>query len=450
MSFRKDFLWGAASSAYQVEGYSTADGGGLSIWDTFSHTPGKIFEDSNGDTACDSYHRWEEDIQLLQKLGVSAYRFSTSWARIDPKGDGSWNPGGLAYYDCLVDGLRSAGIIPWMTLYHWELPQALEDAGGWQNRETAATFGRFAAMMAEHFKGRVRHYITLNEPQCSVGLGYGAGVHAPGKQLSIDGQFACWKHLLMAHGLATRAIRQADSDALIGFASTGNLCYPLEETQANIAAARKAAFAVSDEHWSFTHNMALDPICKGHFPDCGQGQLARLVAAVAPEELEIIHAVPDVLTYNIYNGWGIRADEDGEPVYVRRYDGFPRTALKWPVTPEVMDWGMRYVYERYPLPCYISENGLSCNDKIYLDGQVHDPDRIDFLHRYLRSLRRAAENGVDLRGYFHWSLTDNFEWHSGYGERFGLVFVDYPTQNRIPKDSFHWYADLIASNGEKL
>lgn len=450
MGFRDDFIWGAASSAYQIEGHSSADGGGPSIWDTFSHIPGKIFEDNNGDIACDSYHRWEEDIRHLKELGVSAYRFSTSWARIDPKGDGNWNPQGLAYYSKLVDSLLEAGITPWMTLYHWELPQALEDKGGWEHPDTAAAFGRFAGMMARHFKGRVTHYITLNEPQCSVGLGYEAGIHAPGKQLSLSGQFACWKHLLMAHGLASRAIRSADSNAEIGFASTGNLCYPLAETEQDIAAARKATFTASDEHWTFTHHMALDPICKGKFPACGSGELQKLIDRVTEDERNVIHAVPDFLCYNIYNGWGIQANENGDPIYARRYDGFPRTALKWPVTPEVMDWGMRYLYERYPLPCSISENGLSCNDKIYLDGKVHDPDRIDFLHRYLLALRRAAEHGVDLRGYFHWSLTDNFEWHSGYGERFGLIFVNYPTQDRILKDSFHWYSSVIASNGSSL
>jgi len=450
MALREDFVWGAASSAYQIEGYSTADGGGKSIWDTFSHQPGNIFENSNGDVACNSYHRYSEDIAHLKELGVSAYRFSTSWARIDPNGDGCWNRKGLAYYDRLVDALIAAGITPWMTLYHWELPQALEDQGGWQSVATAQAFGRFAGMMAEHFSNRVKRYITLNEPQCSVGLGYASGIHAPGKRLDLAGQFTCWKHLLMAHGLAAAAIRNADNQALIGFASTGNLCYPLVETQENIDAAREASFTAHDNQWTFTHHMALDPICKGTFPPCGAGQLARLAQEVTDEERSIIHQIPDFLCFNIYNGWGVIRGADGSPEYVRRYDGFPRTALKWPITPEVMDWGLRFLYQRYGIVCSISENGLSCNDRIYLDGKVHDADRIDFLHRYLRSMKRAAENGVELEGYFHWALTDNFEWHSGYGERFGLVFVDYPTQDRLPKDSFYWYQRVISTNGRDL
>lgn len=441
-TFSENFLWGAASSAYQIEGYSLADGGGASIWHTFSHTPGKIAYGDHGDIACDSYHRNKEDLALLKELGVKAYRFSTSWARIEPNADGTWNEAGLAYYDKIVDGCIAAGMEPYITLYHWELPQLYEDRGGWTKEETAHAFGRFAAMMAEHFKGRVKNYFTLNEPQCTTALGYQQGIHAPGLKLSLEDQFRVHVHQMMAHGLAQRAIKRVDPEAVVGIASTGNLCYPETETAEDIAAARTATFATAEEFWIFTHQWLLDPVCLGHFPDCAGTALEQLVKTVTPEQIEIIHAVPDILGYNIYNGHAIRATGEGFE-YVPKYAGFPRTALKWPVTPEVMDWGMRFLYERYPITSYITENGLSCNDRIYLDGKVHDLERIDFLVRYLNCLNRAVESGADIRGYFHWALTDNFEWHSGYGERFGLVYVDYPTGERIPKDSFRWYQNVI-------
>lgn len=443
-TFPKDFLWGAASSAYQIEGYSTADGGGTSIWDTFCHTPGKIAYDDHGDIACDAYHRYAEDIALLKETGAKAYRFSTSWARIDPNADGSWNEAGLAYYDKVVDLCLESGITPYITLYHWELPQAAEDRGGWRVQETSHSFARYAGMMAGHFKGRVKHYFTLNEPQCTVSLGHETGVHAPGMQLDQAGQFNVLINQLLAHGLAQRAIKAADPEAVVGIASTGRLCYPEQETAADIDAARAATFAVSDDDWTFTHHWLLDPICLGRFPEGPGTALESLAKTVSSGDMAIIHTVPDMLGYNIYNGHAVRAAETGFE-YVSRYPGFPRTAMKWPVTPEVLDWGVRFLYERYGLPGYITENGLSCNDRIYLDGKIHDIERIDFLARYLSALRRAMENGADIRGYFQWSLTDNFEWSNGYGERFGLVFVDYPTGRRIPKDSFSWYKNVISS-----
>ena len=441
-AFPKDFLWGAASAAYQVEGYDLADGGGASIWRTFSHTPGKVAYGDTGDIACDAYHRLEEDLDLLAQTGAKAYRFSTSWARVDPNADGCWNGKGLAYYDRLVDGCLSRGLTPYMTLYHWELPQAAQDRGGWQAEETAYAFARFAGMMAAHFKGRVRQYFTLNEPQCTTSLGYQQGIHAPGLRLDLPRVFRVHVHQMMAHGLAQRAIKAADPDAVVGLASTGNLCYPQRETEGDIAAARCATFATGEEFWIFTHQWLLDPICLGRFPDCAGTALEPLVKTVTPRQMEIIHTVPDMLGYNIYNGHAVRAGEAGFE-YVPKYPGFPRTALKWPVTPEVLDWGVRFLQERYGLPGYITENGLSCNDRVYLDGRVRDIERIDFLARYLTALSRAVESGADIRGYFHWALTDNLEWHSGYGDRFGLIYVDFPTLKRVPKDSFYWYSRVI-------
>ena len=442
IKFPADFVWGAASAAYQIEGYDLEDGGGASIWRTFSHTPGKVAWGDNGDIACDSYHRLEEDLDLLAQAGAKAYRFSTSWSRVDPKADGNWNAAGIAYYDRLVNGCLERGITPYMTLYHWELPQAAEDRGGWQVRETAEAFGRFAGMMAQHFRGRVKNYFTLNEPQCTVSLGYQQGIHAPGKTLPREAVFGCWVNQLLAHGYSFRAIKAADPDAVVGIASTGNLCYPARETPENIEAARQATFATNEDFWVFTHHWLLDPICFGKFPECPGSWLEPLAAAVSAEDLEIIHAVPDMLGYNIYNGHEICLTETGWD-FAPKYRGYPRTALKWPVTEGVLNWGVRFVQERYGLPGYITENGLSCNDKIYLDGQVHDPDRIDFLTRYLRCLGKAVESGCGLKGYFHWSLTDNFEWHSGYCDRFGIIYMDYENLKRIPKDSYYWYSQVM-------
>lgn len=436
-------MWGAASSAYQIEGYSRSDGGGESVWDAFCRKKGAIANGESGAVACDAYHRFEEDLDILTQLGVRHYRFSTSWARVDPLGDGTWNPAGLAYYDRVVDACLERGITPWVTLYHWELPQAAEERGGWLAPETAQAFARFAGMMAGRFNGRVKHYFTLNEAQIVLKLGYAQGVHAPGKQYEPPQLARCWKHLLMAHGLAARAVRQAAPGAQVGIASTGRLCYP--HTPADRRASAKAAFAMPDEDWMFTHSCVLDPVCLGGISPEGP-QLAALVREVTAREWEVIHAVPDMIGVNSYNGSEVAAGADGAPVYLPRCPGFPRTALKWPITPEIMEYGYEDLYERYRLPLYVTECGLSCNDRVFLDGEVHDPDRIDFLTRYLSALGRGAEK-ADIRGFFHWSLTDNFEWHSGYGERFGLVYVDYSSQRRVLKDSARWYAGVVRANG---
>ena len=436
-------MWGAASSAYQIEGHSRLDGGGECVWDAFCRRPAAIANGEDGTVACDAYHRFEEDLDILARLEIRHYRFSTSWARVDPQGDGRWNAGGLAYYDRVVDAGLKRGIVPWMTLYHWELPQAAENRGGWLLPETAAAFGRFAGMMAEHFKGRVTHYFTLNEPQIVLSLGYGRGIHAPGKQYDLPRLVSCWKHLMMAHGLAARAIRKADPAAQVGIASTGRLCWP--RTPEDRAASVRAAFAMTDEDWMFSHPCGLDAVCFGRTEPEGP-RLAALMEKVTAEEWEVMHAVPDMIGVNAYNGHEIAAGLDGEPVYVPRYPGFPRTALKWPITPEIMEYGFQDLYRRYRLPLYVTECGLSCNDRVFLDGQVHDPERIDFLTRYLDALCRGAEQ-AEIRGFFHWSLTDNFEWHSGYSERFGLVYVDYPSQRRILKDSAYWYAGIAKGGG---
>ena len=449
--FPQGFLWGAASASYQVEGGAREGGRGASIWDTFSHTPGRTARGETGDVACDSYHRWREDVQLLADMHLKAYRFSIAWPRVAPTGGTDWNAEGLAYYDKLVDGLLAQGIEPCVTLYHWDLPQALEDKGGWQNIATARAFGRYTRIVAEHFRGRVHNWFTINEIACVVGLGYGSGIHAPGLRLPLEGQFACWQHVVYAHCLAQRELHAADPANIVGFASTGRLCYPVSDNPADIEAARRLTFACPDDDWTFTHQMALDPLCLGCWPRQDVGpRLAACIAAM-PDEINAALAFgkPDMLGLNIYNAQPARMGKAG-PEYVRRPTGYPRTALGWPVEPDSLDWGPRFIGQRYGLPMYISENGLSCNDKVYLDGQVHDADRIDFTARYLQALARGISRGADVRGYFHWSLLDNFEWYSGYSERFGLYFMDYTTGNRLPKDSSHWYTHTVQAHGANV
>ena len=457
MGFPADFIWGAASASYQIEGGAAEDGKGPSIWDTFSRTPGKTFDGDTGDTACDAYHRFEEDLDLMASLGIRHYRFSISWPRVFPQGTGEPNEAGLKYYEAVTDACLARGIKPWITLYHWDLPQALEDKGGWESRETALAFAQYAGTVARRLGRRADRYFTLNEPQCVVGLGYISGSHAPGKRIGPERAFACWHHLLLAHGLASAEIRKANPAAGIGVASTGALCY-LDHHQDEIPQALKdavfytnpAAVGEGSEEfgWSFTHQWFLDPVCTGAYPEDPASPWYALSKEVSPEDMRIIGQRPDLIGLNIYNGHEVEI-RDGVVSSVRKYPGYPRTALKWPVTPPVLYWGPRLIHDRYGLPVVISENGLSCNDIIFLDGKVHDPEREDFLHRYLLELKAAAKQ-MPLAGYFHWSLTDNFEWNQGYRERFGLIYVDYRTQRRIVKDSARWYASVIASNGENL
>ena len=455
--FDKNFLWGTASSSYQIEGAFTEDGKGLSIWDTFSNKPGNIAHDENGNKACDHYHRYREDISLMKNLGIQAYRFSISWSRIFPDGivkdsDGNirYNKAGLDFYDKIVNFCLENNIKPFITIYHWDLPQALEDKGGWLNRETAFVFADYAEFICKHFSDRVTNIATINEPQIISGLGYMLGLHAPGKKLATVSVLSVIHHLALAHGLAVTKMRAvAKQPVKIGFSSTGGLCYPSKECDEDIDAARAECFNIVKGNMTFNHTIFCDMTCLGRYPDIAGTELHlepglekighyEELPFVKKGDIELIHQPIDYLGINVYNGHEINAAG-----YINKKPGSPRTALGWPVTPGVMNYGIRYLYERYNLPIYIFEDGLACNDIISLDGKVHDSNRIDFLTRYLTDLEKAYKAGVTILGYFHWSFTDNFEWHSGYDPRFGLVFVDYETQQRIPKDSAYWYSDLI-------
>lgn len=452
MGFSKDFVWGAATSAYQIEGMTQGEGKGEHIWDIYTKEPGHILEGHTGDIACDHYHRFREDIKLMKEIGLKAYRFSVDWSRVLPEGVGAVNEKGIAFYSELIDELLKNEIEPYLTLYHWELPYELYKRGGWMNPEIVEWFGAYAKLIAERFSDRVRHFFTLNEPQCFVGLGFLRGEHAPGIQAPIRDTFEMAHQVLKAHGRAVQMLRQyAKQPVWIGYAPTGSMCYPETDTPEDIEAARQMLFSLQTNKRNWTWNVSWwsDPVLLGHYPEEGLKLYEAYLPKITEEDRKLIAEPIDFYGQNIYNGRCVRMGKEGKPEEVQRYAGFPKTAIDWPVTPKCLYWGSKFLYERYKKPIYITENGLSCHDTVSLDGKVHDPNRIDFLARYLHELKRAADE-VDIRGYFQWSLMDNFEWAKGYTERFGLIYVDYRTQQRILKDSAFWYRDIIQTNGEGL
>jgi len=443
--FPKGFIWGVACASYQCEGAWNEDGKGPNIWDDFCHdlTTQNVRNGDTGDVTCDSYHRYKEDVALMKQHNVKVYRFSISWARVIPDGAGEVNEKGLQFYDDLVNELLDNGIEPWVTLYHWDLPSALQDKGGWLNRDIVKVFGRYAGIIAERFKGRVHNYMTLNEPQCIAQLGYLTGTHAPGWKLGWEKTAQVYHHLCLAHSEAQRAIKAVcGDDARVGVVSCGSLAYPEKDTPEGREAAYRASFDLNTG-WSF--NIFLDSLLLHRYDDSANEAIKRFASTIDPKDWDLMET-PEFIGLNIYQGFMV--DEQGNTV--DRYPGFPVTGIKWGVTPEVLRYGPQNLYRRYGLPMYITENGLSCNDKVYLDGKVHDLDRIDFLNRYLLSLSKGIEEGAPVGGYLQWSFLDNFEWAEGYNERFGLIYVDYNTCQRIPKDSAAWYAKVIETNGEIL
>lgn len=452
MSFREDFVWGAATSAYQIEGAVKEDGKGEHIWDVYTKEPGKIFEGHTGEIACDHYHRYKEDVQIMKEIGLKGYRFSIDWSRVMPEGKGRVNEAGIAFYNDLIDELLKNDIEPYITMYHWELPYELYKRGGWMNPQIVEWFGEYAKLLAERFSDRVTHFFTLNEPQCFVGLGFVNGEHAPGVKAPVRDTFEMAHNVLKAHGRAVQMLRaHAKQPLTIGYAPTASMRYPATEKTEDIEAARQNLFALPDNlsNWHWNVSWWSDPVLLGKYPEEGLIKYEPYLPKITEEDMRLIAQPIDVYGQNIYNGQCVRMGADGRPETVSRYEGFPKTAIDWPVTPECLYWGPKFLYERYQKPIYITENGLSCHDVISLDGKVHDPNRIDFLARYLHELKMAAGE-IDLRGYFQWSLMDNFEWAKGYSERFGLVYVDYPTQKRILKDSAYWYQEIIKENGRRL
>lgn len=451
MAFKKDFVWGTATAAYQIEGAWNEDGKGESVWDVFCHEPGKIMEGHTGDVACDHYHRYKEDVKLMKELGFKAYRFSISWSRLIPNGVGELNPKGVEFYSNLIDELVANGIEPYITLFHWDYPYELYKKGGWLNSDSVQWFAEYAAKVSELFSDRVKHFITFNEPQCFIGDGHLTGAHAPGLKVSFKDIFQICHNVLKSHGAAVIALREnAKQPIKIGYAPTGPVCYPATESEADIKAAREDMFKCHDIAHGMMWNVSWwsDPIVLGKYPEEGLRLYKKYLPEITEEDMKLISQPIDFFANNIYNGKEVRADENGNPQGVARKVGHGKTAIQWPITPEALRWGPRFYYERYKLPFYITENGMSAHDVVSLDGKVHDPNRIDFLNRYLIELEKATDDGADIAGYFLWSFMDNFEWAKGYTDRFGIVYVDYETQERIPKDSAYWYKNWIEEHSK--
>lgn len=452
LTFPADFLWGVAATAYQIEGAVAEDGRGPSVWDTFTAQPGRVVDGSDGRVTCDHYHRYEEDVALMRDLGVGAYEFSLSWSRIQPTGSGAANEAGLAFYDRLVDALCAAGITPVATLYHWDHPQPLEDAGGWTSRDMTARFADYATLAAERLADRVPFWVTMNEPQVLTLLGYATGVHAPGRTLLFEA-LPVAHHLLYGHGLAAQALRAAGARD-IGIVENHMPVWPASESAADAGAAQ--AYDLLYNH------LFADPVLLGRYPEDGLGD--AMPGPVA-DDLRTIATPLDFYGVNYYmpalvgaprtdaagdaggaglvNGMSMPA---GLPFELRPVDGHPRTDFGWPVVPDGLRQllaGLRDRYgDRLP-PVYVTENGCSYDEHPDATGRVRDERRIAFHDGHLRAVRAARNEGVDVRGYFAWSIMDNFEWAEGFTQRFGLVHVDFETLARTPKDSYYWYRGVI-------
>ncbi len=434
LTFPDDFLWGAATAAYQIEGGWNADGKGESIWDRFCHTPDHIENGDTGDVACDHYHRWREDVALMQRLGLSAYRFSVSWPRVIPAGRGAVNPPGLDFYDRLVDALLAAGIQPFLTLYHWDLPQALQDMGGWGARDTCGYFADYADRLARRLGDRVRHWATFNEPWVVAFVGHQYGWHAPGLQdEALTLQVA--HHLLVAHGLATQALRAADARLQVGIVLNTRPVEPATDLEQDRA--------LADQYWQRNEGWFLDPLLRAEYPPAAWEDYGDRRPAVQPGDMPLIAQPLDWLGVNYYSRGVAQEGQILDPV-----PGSDYTDMGWEIHAPALRRLLVRLKRDYPIPpLYITENGAAFPDEVSPDGRVHDPRRIAYLRDHLIQARLAIADGVDLRGYFVWSLLDNFEWAHGYAKRFGLIYVDYATQKRIVKDSGEWYARVIAHNG---
>lgn len=444
MAFPKDFLWGAASAAYQVEGAAHEDGKGDGIWDALCS--GHVAHGENGDVACDHYHRYKEDVALMKQLGLKVYRFSISWPRVMPQ-KGVVNQKGLDFYRNLVRELRGAGIEPLVTLFHWNLPMWVYEEGGWHNEKTADYFAEFVGIVTDALSDQVSRWITLNETACFIGLGYVTGEHAPFEKAAgasarpgsaYIGRLT--RNALLAHGKAVRILRErAKLPPQIGIAFTGGLFTPAVETPEAIHSAYRLTFPEEGAGlWSLS--WWADPIYLGSAP-------AGLREYLSQEDYALMAQPLDFIGLNCYNTADFYGEPEENPAL---YPGMPRTAMDWPITPNALYWAAKFFTKRYRVPLFITENGMANLDFVMRDGKVHDPQRIDYLAGYLAGLRRAAEENLPVMGYCYWSIMDNFEWALGYDKRFGLIHVDYRTQKRTLKDSALWYAEVIRQNGENL
>jgi beta-glucosidase len=443
LSFPKGFVWGASTSSYQIEGAWNEDGKGESIWDRFSHTTGKILDGSNGDVACDHYHRYQEDVGLMTELGLKAYRFSISWPRVVPGGKGEANPKGLDFYDRLVDALLAVGIEPFVTLYHWDLPQKLQEQGGWANRETAEHFEAYAVAVSRRLGDRVRNWMTHNEPWVAAFVGHLYGEHAPGvKDLKTALQAA--HHILLSHGRAVPALRAGGGGRTrVGIAHNLEWVNPFTQSEEDLSAARR--------HDGAFNRWFLDPVFKGSYPQDMLEWYGEKAPTMEAQDLETIAVPVDFLGVNYYTRRTIAHDAKGDFVRAKRiwYHFIPHASFEqWEVNPEALYLLLRRVHREYGQPVmYVTESGTPNGEEVRPDGTVADPQRLDYLKRHFAAAWHAIQEGVKLRGYFVWSLMDNFELAFGFSKRFGLTRVDYSTRKRSVKESGRWYADVIRRNG---
>lgn len=448
--FPANFIWGAAAAAYQIEGAWNADGKGPSVWDIFTQKKGVIWEGHNGNIACDHYNHYEEDVSLMRKIGLKAYRLSISWPRILPEGTGKISPAGIDFYERIVDSLLEANIDPWVTLFHWDYPYELDLKGGWLNPDSPKWFADYTEVVVRHLSDRVTHWMTLNEPQCFIGLGHLTGEHAPGLKLNMQKVLQAGHNALLGHGLSVQTIRShAQLKAQIGWAPIACVYYPATSKQEDRDAAICSMNAVhADSVWS--NRWWGDPVVFGSYPEEGLKAYGEHIPRIHTGDFKTMRQPIDFYGCNIYSGLPIKAGPNGETEVATFPPGSPHTHFLWKRTPEAMYWGAKFLADHYKLPIVITENGLSCNDWVTLDGDIPDSQRIDFLRRYLLSLEKAIGEGIDVRGYFQWSIMDNFEWAEGYKHRFGLIHIDYETQKRTLKNSAYWYRDVIRSNGSVL
>lgn len=451
MAFPSNFVWGAATAAYQIEGSASVDGRSPSVWDVFAERPGKVYGGHTGETACDHYRRFEEDVALMKELGLKTYRFSVSWSRVLPDGRGRVNQKGLDFYSRLVDALLAAGIEPWLTLYHWDMPQCLQREGGWLNPATGDAFAELTRVLATALGDRVKNWMTLNEPQCFIALGHHAGLHAPGLTLGDDDIAKAIHYTLVAHGKSVRVLREIGGDGFkIGFVPTTRALIPATDSKEDIDACREQLFAFHPQPGSmWTFAAYVDPVILGEYPADYLARFEKHLPLGWRDDLSLISQKLDFCGVNLYAGELFAKSADGVRM-IPPVPGAPQSALKWPVQPATLRWVPRFMWERYKLPILIAENGLALPDWVSLDGKVHDPGRIDYTWRYLLELEKAIDDGAEIMGYFHWSFLDNFEWSEGYKERFGLVHVDFETQKRTPKDSSLWYRRVMQTNGASL
>lgn len=449
MSFSKDFVWGAATASYQVEGAAYEDGKGLSVWDMCCRKPGFVKDGDTGDVACDNYHRYREDVGIMKEIGLQAYRFSISWPRVIPEGVGKVNYKGLDFYDKLTDELLKNNITPYVTLFHWDYPYELYKRGGWLNPDSSDWFADYTSVIVDKLSDRVTHWMTLNEPQCFVLLGHLQGEHAPGLKLDKTDVLLVTHNSLLAHGKSAAVIRNRSKLACeIGYAPVGATMMPDTNSEKDVEFARTMMFSCHEQSlWA--NSWWMDPVFIGKYPEDGLKVYEKWLPKIGQDDLKIINQPTDFFGCNIYQGMKVRANGTSPAdIFVKKPVGYAQTTMKWPVTPEALYWGPKFFYERYGKPILITENGMANSDWVSVDGKVHDPQRTDYMYRYIREFKKAVKDGVSAKGYFAWTLMDNFEWAHGYNERFGIVYVDFNTLARTIKDSAFWYKNVIASNGE--